>query len=506
MRMLCAGLSLLAVSCLAAERPNIIYLMADDQSTYTMGCYGNPDVLTPNMDKLAADGMAFDNHYVTTAICMASRATVMTGMYEYKHGCNFMHGEMLTGIWRKTYPILLREAGYRTAFAGKFGFDLRETPDGKKLELPSHDFDKWGGGPGQTHFDTRKNKSMAAYAEEYPHATLSYGAFGRDFIKESAESGKPFCLSISFKAPHRPVQPDPKFDEVYAGKVFKKPDNYGREHGEHFSKQSKQDRQYVRFHEWGYSDKYDEVMALYNQQIYAIDVAIGMIREALDEAGVVENTVIIYTSDNGFFCGSHGYGSKVLPYEEASRVPLIIYDPRHPNSGKQLRSNALTGNIDFAPTMLQLAGLPVPANMDGADLMKLYDDPNASNHDSLALINVWGEAATHALSVVTKDMKYLHWGYAAEGFGVTEELYHLGKDPLELINQSCNPEYSSALQQMRRAYDQRLSHWSAEAVPYNNYKPYGTIFDRDTPWSEKEGLYSRKGIEASRKATREARQ
>jgi len=489
----------------AAKKPNIIYLMADDQSAYTMGCYGNPDVQTPHMDRLAADGMAFDNHYVTTAICMASRATVMTGMYEYKHGCNFEHGEMLTGTWKKTYPVLLREAGYRTAFAGKFGFELRETPASKKLELPADDFDKWGGGPAQTHYDTKKNKSMAAYAADYPHATLSYGAFGRDFIRESAKSDEPFCLSISFKAPHRPVQPDPKFDDVYAGKVFKKPANYGREHGEHFSKQSKQDRQYERFHSWNYSDKYDEVMALYNQQIYAIDVALGMIREALEEQGVADNTVIIYTSDNGFFCGSHGYGSKVLPYEESARVPLLIYDPRHPNSGKKLRSDALTGNIDFAPTLLSLAGLPIPGNMDGADLMKLYENPNASNHESLAVLNVWGEAATHALGVVTKDMKYINWAYAAEGFNATEELYHLNKDPLELTNLSGNPEYSPALKAMRKAYDSHLAHWKTGAVPYNNYQPYGTIFDRNTPWPEKEGLYSEKGLEVSRKATRESR-
>ncbi|MBK1879909.1 sulfatase family protein [Pelagicoccus mobilis] len=489
----------------ADSRPNIIYLMSDDQSSYSMGCYGNSDVKTPNLDRLSSQGVTFDNHYVTTAICMASRATAMTGMYEYKHGCNFSHGEMMTSIWANSYPILLREAGYLTAFAGKFGFELRETPNGPKLELPAEDFDRWGGGPGQTSYDTKKNKSMVAYAKEYPHATLSYGAFSRDFIHASAKSDQPFCLSISFKAPHKPATPDPRFDDVYAGMTFKKPANYGREHGEHFSKQSKQDRQYERFHSWNYSDKYDEVMATYHQQIYAIDVAVGMVREALEEAGVADNTVIIYTSDNGFFCGSHGYGSKVLPYEESTRVPLIIYDPRHANSGKGLRSDALTGNIDFAPTILSLAGLPVPENMDGSNLMALYENPNAELHESLALVNVWGEAATHALGVVTKDMKYLHWGYAAEGFEVTEELYHLGKDPLELTELSGNPEYSPAMQAMRKAYDRHLSDWKKEAVAYNNYQPYGTIFDRETDWSEKEGLFDAKGIEAARKATAEAR-
>lgn len=483
-----AAIGLAAMACTAAEKPNIVYLMADDQSTYSMGCYGNADVKTPNLDQLAADGMVFDNHYDTTAICMASRATVMTGMYEYKTGCNFTHGEMATSTWKKSYPLLLRDAGYMTAFAGKFGFELRDTPGGPKRDLPAKDFDRWGGAPGQTSYVTKKNKSMAAYAEKYPHSTLSYGEFGRDFIRDAAKAGKPFCLSISFKAPHKPATPDPKFDDVYAGKTFTKPANYGRENGEHFSKQSKQDRQYTRFYEWNYADKYDEVMATYHQQVYAIDVAVGMVRNALKEQGVAENTVIIYTSDNGFFCGSHGYGSKVLPYEESARVPLIVYDPRHPNSGKKLRSDALTGNIDFAPTILGLAGLPVPGNMDGADLMKLYDDPEQSIHESIALINVWGKVPTHALSVVTQDMKYIHWGYAAKGFEVTEELYHLSKDPLELTNQSANPEYRATMHQMRKAYKKHLVRWKAEAVPYNNYQPYGTIFDPEVPWADKERL------------------
>lgn len=482
-----------------ADQPNIIYLMADDQSTYSMGCYGNKDVKTPNLDTLAKEGMIFDNHYVTTAICMASRATAMTGMYEYKTGCNFSHGEMLTSTWKKSYPVLLREAGYMTAFAGKFGFELRETPESPKLELPAEDFDRWGGGPGQTQYSTAKNKSMAAYAKKYPHSTLSYGAFGQDFIRDAVKAKKPFCLSISFKAPHKPATPDPKFNNVYAGKVFEKPANYGREHGEHFSKQSKQDRQYSRFHEWNYSDKYDEVMATYNQQIYAIDVAVGMIRKALVENGVAKNTVIIYTSDNGFFCGSHGYGSKVLHYEESTRVPLIIFDPRHSNSGKVIRSSALTANIDFAPTILKLAGIAPPANVDGKDLMKLYDKPQSSIHESIALINVWGKTPTHALGVVTKDMKYINWSYAADGFEVTEELYHLSKDGLELKNQAKNPEYNSAMEEMRKAYDSHLSHWQAEAVSYNKYKEYGTLFDRNVSWSEKAKLLIKSKAEKVKK-------
>ncbi len=465
------------VNLFAGDRPNVVFLMADDQATYSMGCYGTPGAKTPNLDKLAGDGIVFDAHYDTTAICMASRANVMTGMFEYKTGCNFEHGALLREHWSGSYPLLLRKAGYRTGFAGKFGFEVTDTP-GKKGVLPETDFDVWGGGPGQTSYDTKKNKSMAKYANEFPHSTLSYGAFGRDFVTESARLEKPFCLSISFKAPHHPVQPDPRFDGVFTDVRFSKPGNFGREFGEHFSKQSREGRQYERFHSWKYSTDYNNVMAKYFQQIYAIDVAVGMIRDAISSAGVEHNTVIIYTSDNGFMNGSHGYGSKVLPYEESSRVPLIVFDPRHPNSGKRLRCKSLTGNVDFAPTILELAGLPVPNNMDGKSLLSLYDDPSAETHSSLPLINVWGPEKVHSLGVVTKDWKFVYWPYDEGDFDVTEELFHLAADRLELSNLATDATHTNELERLRRLYDRTVDHWKANAVPYHRYQKFGDVFER----------------------------
>lgn len=471
----------------SGARPNIVFLLADDQCTYSMGCYGTPDVQTPNLDRLAQEGMVFDNHYDTTAICMASRASILTGKLEYRTGCNFEHGHLVNDDWRKSYPVLLREAGYVTAIAGKIGIEVAESPGGKG-RLPEEDFDRWGAGPGQTSYDTKKNASMAQYADEYPHSTLSYGAFGRDFIRDGAEGGRPFCLSISFKAPHRPDTPDPRFDAVYARKTFTKPENYGREHGTHFSEQSRQGRQYERFTSWRYDRDYDGVMARYYQQIYGIDVAVGMIREALEQYGVAKNTVIIYTSDNGFLCGSHGYGSKVLPYEESSRVPLIMFDPRHPNSGRQLRCGSLTGNIDFAPTILDLAGLPLPAGMDGRSLLPLYDDPSVAVHDSLPLINVWGPKAVHSLAVVTKDWKYVFWPYGEDDFTPTEELYWLERDRLELTNLRSVSMHGRTLETMRSVYDDAVAEWKQKAVPYHGYRKFGILFDRRIPWSEKRGL------------------
>lgn len=468
-----------------SARPNIVFLLTDDQSTASIHCYGNDEVRTPNLDKLASEGMTFDNHYASTSICMASRASVVTGKFEFKHGCNFSHGELLREHWLESYPVLLRAAGYRTAIAGKIGFTITDKP-GARGTLPESDFDRWGAGPGQTHYETAKNKAIASYAKAYPHSTLAYGAFGRDFIAASAKQDKPFCLSISFKAPHRPVSPDPQFDEVYAGKTFSKPSNYGRDKGAHFSEQSRKGRQYTRFSSWGYEDRYDEVMALYYQQVYAIDVAVGMIREALSTHGVADNTVVIYTSDNGFMCGAHGYGSKVLPYEESARVPLIVYDPRHAKSGSPRRTRALTGLVDIAPTILSLASVAQPTGIDGHSLMGIYDDPGRVIHEVLPLLNVWGPEETHYLGVVTQDAKYVYWPYAGEGLTASEELFFTRDDPDELTNAIGSA--SELETEMRSRYEQVFSQWRAQAVPYHDYERFRVLFDRSAPWSKKKEL------------------
>ena len=470
-----------------AGKPNIVFLLTDDQCTNSLGCYGNPDVKTPYIDRLARDGIAFDHYYNTTAICMASRASIMTGKFEFRHGCNFEHGALLRKHWMQSYPVLLRKAGYLTAMAGKIGIEVAAQPEGKGI-LPEEDFDHWGAGPGQTSYVTKQNKSMAAYAETFPHSTRSYGAFGRDFIRDAVAEGRPFCLSISFKAPHKPATPDPLDDEVYAGKTFGKPANFGRENGLHFPEQSRLGRQYERFHSWNYSDKFDEVMATYHQQIHAIDVAVGMIRAALERNRVADNTVVIFTSDNGFFCGAHGYGSKVLPYEESSRVPLIIFDPRHQNSGKKLRCAALTGNVDIAPTILELAGVKLPDGMDGKSLLPLYDDPEAVTHEWLPLINVWGPPEVHCLGMVAGKQKYIYWPWADGDFTAAEELYDLAEDPMELANQRDHADYQAPLEKARRQYDALVNTWKTGAVPYHDYQRFGVMFDRSIPWSGKVAL------------------
>ena len=459
-------------------KPNIVFLLADDQALISMGCYGNNDALTPNLDRLSKKGVTFDNHYVTTAICMASRASILTGKYEYQHGCNFSKGKLSQEDIKNSYPNILKRAGYVTAFAGKYGVDL-------KSESPQNLFDKWGGGPGQTSYVTAKNKSMKKYADKYPHSTMSYGAFGSEFIKEASKLGKPFCLSISFKAPHMPDTPDPRFNKVYENKFFRKPANFGREYSKHLSEQSKQGRQWERWESWGYKNNYDEVMRKYHQLVYGIDQAVGMVVESLKENGVEDNTVIIYTSDNGFLCGSHGYGSKVLPYEESVRVPMIIYDPRIRTQKNGRRVNALTANIDIAPTILELAGTEASSLMNGLSLMPLVEESKSDLRESIALMNCWGPIQSQYLGIVTKKWKYIYWFYG-EGMKPKEELFNLDEDRLELINATKDPQSNESLEEMRSLYDQEIIIIKGQSAV--SHKMYETLFDRSVKWPIKKKI------------------
>jgi arylsulfatase A-like enzyme len=484
---LAATVHLVGTNLMGAERPNIILLLTDDQNYDTLACTGNGQVRTPNLDRLVSDGLVFHSAYDTTSICMASRAQVMTGMYEYKTGCNFSHGPLTTDKWKKTYPVLMREAGYHTGFVGKFGFSVKE-PGGSSNyhangDLPIDSFDVWLGWPGQGSYNTAENEFVKSYAGKFPHVTRALGAASQYFIEGAKTTGKPFCLSVSFKAPHGPMSPDPAFDDVYADTVWKKAPNHGEEGAAHVPEQAKSGRQYRKLKDFS-GDKYQSTMRKYQQLVHGIDHAVGMIRAELETQGLADNTVILFLTDNGYNCGSHDFGGKVLPYEEGSRSPMIIYDPRHPVSGTGKSCSAVVGNIDVAPTMLELAGLPAPDNMDGRSLVPLLGDPSSKVRDALLLVNVWGDAPTHSLGIATEDYKYIHWPYA-QNMAPQEELYHLTVDRYEMQNLAGSPKHKQALQRMRRHHDTALGIWKAECVASGGYDQYAAIFDRQLSWDEK---------------------
>ncbi|MHC4754244.1 MAG: sulfatase-like hydrolase/transferase, partial [Planctomycetota bacterium] len=331
-----------------------------------------------------------------------------------------------------------------------------------------------------------KNPSLAKYAQKYPHVSRALGAFGQDFIRKYANKEYPFCLSISFKAPHKPRNPDPLYDDIYKDVAFSKPANWGPKGSDHLPQQAKSGRQYSQRDEWYPDDTYQNNISLYYRQIYGMDAAVGMILNELARQGIADNTVVIYTSDNGYFCGSHNFQGKVLPYEEGSLAPMIVYDPCSDKMGKGHRVKSITANIDIAPTLLTLGGVKVPGNMDGRSILGLLDFPNGSIRESLPLIHVWPHAeACQALSVVTEDYKYIYWYYGDKSMKPAEELYHLTEDKSEMFNQADNPRFKSALEKMRGLYDNYLGHWKDNCIGREDYQRYIKLFDRNIPVSRK---------------------
>jgi arylsulfatase A-like enzyme len=475
----------------AATPPNLILLISDDQNARAIG-YENPEVITPHLDQLAREGVRFTNHYNTTSICMASRCNVLTGLYEYRHGCNFDHGDLARRFVEESYPVLLRRAGYTTGFAGKIGFELK----GEPFDALASFFDHWAGGPGQTFYETAKNAGIAKYADRYPHSSRAYGAWSVDFLQAAKRTGKPFCLSVSFKAPHLPFTPDPQDAKLYAGKKFSRPPNYGVEQGSHLSAQSRTSRAATGYREW--INDYDNAAADYHALITGIDAAVGMIREALTREGLAANTVIVYTSDNGYSMGAHGFGDKVLPYEAASKSPLIIFDPRLPRAQAGRVSHALTANVDVAATLLALAGVPAPAGIDGKSLLPLLTAPHGRVRDALPLFNFWGTTSAQSLAIVAPGWKYINWSYGGEGMQPTEELFALASGPYEMKNVATDARHAAQLATMRRAYDAELAALQARLVPGHDYEKYSVLFSRTIPWSEKPA--TRPAPKAKRKA------
>lgn len=463
-------------------KPNIVFILTDDQAGRAAGCYGNKDVLTPNLDKLAREGVRFTNHYDTTSICMASRCSILTGLYEYRHGCNFSHGDLERRFMDQSYPVLLRKAGYFTGFAGKIGFVLQ----GEKFEALAPLFDRWAGGPGQTVYNTARNKGIAEYAAKYPHCSRAYGAWAQDFLKAAKQSGKPFCLSISFKAPHMPYTPDPIDMKLYEGKKFTRPANFGVENGQHLSPQVHTSRAATAYREW--VNDFDRTAAKYYALITGVDAALGMIRDGLAREGFAHNTIIIFTSDNGYNGGSHGFGDKVIPYEEGSKAPLVLFDPRLRKEHAGKVCQAVTGNVDLAATILALGGVPAPDGIDGKNLLPLLTQPTGQVREVLPLFNFWGKESAQSMAVVTREWKYIYWYYAGAGMKPTEELFHVAEDRIEMATLTKDPRYAKELATMRRFYDNELAALKNRVVKTHGYPPYSILFSRTIPWAEKEPL------------------
>lgn len=477
------------------EQPNIIFLLTDDLRYDAMSHMGNPHIQTPHLDQLAKDGSIFTHAYHVSPICMPSRASIMTGLYLGTHGTGFdapTNHRITEQMFASSYPILLRNAGYFTGFIGKFGFPVSNDSSkagrflvGQQENLPTASFDVWNGFPGQGayfpkdgQFNGYENFSGAKHLNEF------MGDQAIAFMKTAQETSQPFCLSISFKAPHAPFTPEADMRALYEeadiprmandkAEIFEKlpypVQTVSRNAIRYFGKGTR----YEPVWHLEKDEAYQEFIKNYYGLISGVDRVVGRIREELKQAGLWENTVIIFTSDNGFFCGSRQLTGKGLLYEESVKAPLIVYDPRISQAEKEIHS--LVSHIDLAPTILDLASLSQPTHMPGTSILPLLSDATPSLHDAVYgenNFNNFGSVPTaeertapcesiRSKFIRTSRFKFIRYH---ECKPVIEELWDMQVDSGETTNLIDDPAYEKIATDMR----ERLDQFEANYVRYAN--------------------------------------
>ena len=428
-----------------SDRPNIIFILTDDQRFDAIGYAGNKLITTPEMDKLASEGTYFKNAIVTTPICAASRASILTGLYERTHNFNFQTGNIREEYMVNSYPRILKENGYKTGFYGKYGvrYDDLDTQ-----------FDEYESYDRNNSYKDRRGYYYKTIGKDTVHLTRYTGQQAIDFISGS-NADQPFCLSLSFSAPHAH---DPAEDQYFwqdeSDALLQNMSMPGPELGE--DKYFEAQPQIVRdgFNRlrwtWRYDtpEKYQHSVKGYYRMLSGIDREIAKIRGELKKKGLDKNTVIILMGDNGYFLGERQLAGKWLMYDNSVRVPLIVFDPRQK---KQKDSDALALNIDVPSTILDLANIETPKTWQGKSLMPIATNSVKNfERDTVLIEHIWDfEDIPPSEGVRTKDWKYFRY----INDKTIEELYDLRKDPQEINNLAKDPTYAEKINAFRKSTD-----------------------------------------------------
>ena len=443
--------------------------MADDHAAHAMSCYGSRINKTPNLDRIANGGVRFDNCFCTNSICTPSRAAILTGTYNHINGATTLSTPLDNRL--TTYPKLLQAAGYQTAIFGKW--HLGEGPE----HCPTG-FDDWAVLPGQGRYHNPE------FIFNGPNGGTRQTCRGyvTDLITDMSlnwldkrDASRPFCMMVHHKAPHRTWYPDEKLAHLYLNEDIPEPptlhDDYvGRAAAAREAKMRLDKNMTVtdlkceiahelperELRSWVYQKYIKE----YLRVIASIDDNVGRLLDFLDEHNLAENTMVIYTSDQGFFLGDHGWYDKRFMYEESLRMPFIL---RYPAMAKPGSVNAdMILNVDFAPLFLDLARIATPPEMQGHSFLSLLRGETPSGWRQSMYYRYWmhGDSChnVHAhYGVRTHRYKLIH--YYGDGLGLPGtsttltppewELFDLDKDPCELNNCYHNPAYATVVQELK---------------------------------------------------------
>ena len=479
------------------ERPNIIFIMTDDHTTQAMSCYGGNLIETPNMDRIADEGMRFDNCYATNALSGPSRACILTGKFSHRNG--FTDNASTFDGSQLTFPKVMRENGYATGVVGKW--HLISKPQG---------FDHWSILLGQ---NEQGNYYKPVFYEN--GTVVKEDGYVTDVITDKAiefiddvHDEKPFMLMLHHKAPHRNWMPAPRHLGIFNDTVFPEPETLFDDYEGRGEAARSQDMNientlddewdlklltreeilagnnrlhdvYTRMpeevqHKWDsvYAPriaeyrsgklqgdelvrwKYQQYMRDYLATAMSVDESIGRVMEYLEEIGELDNTVIVYTSDQGFFLGEHGWFDKRFMYEECLRMPFVIRYPKMIKAGST--SKAICMNVDFGPTFLDLAGIEVPSEMQGRSFRKVLEKKGRipAGWREAAYYHYYEYPAEHSVKrhygIRTSDCKLIHFYNDIDQW----EMYDMKADPQEMRNVYDDPAYADKRAQMHRILEQ----------------------------------------------------
>lgn len=438
--------------------------MSDDHASHAMSCYGSRINQTPHLDRIAEDGMLFENCFCTNSICTPSRATILAGTYNHINGATTLATPMDNRLM--TFPKLLQPAGYQTAVIGKWHLG-----QGPKYEPTGFDF--WRVLPGQGLYHNPEMIDKDGKRVFPGYVTDLITDMSLEWLK-NRDKQRPFCLLCHHKAPHRSWEPDAKHARMYDDVEIPEPatfyDNYSNRASAAAAATMRVERDLdstdlkvpipdgltsVQEKRW----KYQRYIKDYLRVVASMDDNIGRLLDYLDKAGISHNTMVIYTSDQGFFLGDHGWFDKRFMYEESLRMPFIVRYPEEIKPGTVNRDIIL--NVDFAPLFLDLAGIAKPEDFQGTSFRSLLQGNTPSDWQKSMYYRYWMHKAHHNVYAHygIRTLKYKLIYYYSDALGQPDaidetyepewELFDLEKDSFELNNVYSDPAYKDVVKELK---------------------------------------------------------
>jgi arylsulfatase A-like enzyme len=444
---LCLTAAVFAAPLPAAEsRPNILYIMADDHAAHAISAYGSKINKTPHIDRIAKEGMRFTRCLVTNSICTPSRAAIITGKYAH------INGVPVFNRFDGSQPTLakhLQAAGYHTGMIGKW--HLGSDPTG---------FDYWNILPGQGVYHNPVLIEMGQRRKHMGYATDLITDFSLEFLKKRPKD-KPFFLMCHHKAPHRPWQPDAKHAKQFENVQIPEPETFNDDYATRSDAAREATMRIDRdlrpndlkkdppanltgqaLKKW----KYQRYMRDYLACVASVDDNVGRLLDYLDENGLTKNTIVVYTSDQGFFLGDHNWFDKRFMYEESLKMPFLVRWPGQVKPGTV--NERIILNVDFAPTLLDAVGRKVPADMQGRSFLPLLRGQTPADWRTSMYYRYYHYPMHHKVQphygVCTERYKLIYFNKIDQW-----ELYDLAKDPHELKNLYKDPAHAETVKKLR---------------------------------------------------------